>query len=236
MPQKKGIFTPPKIRYDAPVTLTFVFIAAAVLAADAFLHKGIIAAFFTAGGSHKSTQAFNIAHALDYARLFFHVFGHTDWLHFTSSALFILLLGPAAEEEYGSPLLALMIFVSAAVAGVLNACFSPVPLNGSASIAFLMSFLFLFSKRKKNELPLSLILIFVLFAGKIIAGMPNGIDISALIQSAGGLSGSAIALFAVPKRRAKTKNAAKDAVRSRRKNPQPDAAPEASDDTVIGAL
>ena len=236
MPKKKRIFTLPKIRCNAPVTIAFILICTVILAVETIFHTELIAYFFTTGGAHKSPAPFNAAYAFDYARLFLHVFGNSDRLHFISEAVFILLLGPSAEEKYGSFLLVLMLAVAAAFSGVLNACFSPIPLTGSGTAAFLLAFLFLFSTRKKNEVPLSYILIFILYAGKIIADIQTQRNIIPLIQIAGGLCGSLLSFFAVPQKKTQTKSTAAKTPAATRKYPEPVPAPEIQDDTVIGAL
>ncbi len=236
MPKKKRIFTRPKIRCNAPTTIAFILICTVILAVETIFHTELIAYFFTTGGAHKSPAPFNAAYAFDYARLFLHVFGNSDRLHFISEAVFILLLGPSAEEKYGSFLLVLMLAVAAAFSGVLNACFSPIPLTGSGTAAFLLAFLFLFSTRKKNEVPLSYILIFILYAGKIIADIQTQRNIIPLIQIAGGLCGSLLSFFAVPQKKTQTKSTAAKTPAATRKYPEPVPAPEIQDDTVIGAL
>ena len=202
MIKKKNIFSSLKITYNAPVTLTFSLLAVAVLCAESLLHKKIISNFFSAPGNAQSPLPFGVTDAIDYIRLIFHVAGHSDWNHLISNIAFILLLGPAVEEKYGSLLPALMMFIASAVSGVLNACFSPLPLTGADSIAFMMILLTSFASIKKNEIPLSFILILILYIGKDIDFKSMQQNITTLSHIAGGLCGSMIAFLASPKKRA----------------------------------
>lgn len=210
MTRKKNIFSSLKITYNAPVTLTFSLLAVAVLCAETLLHKKIILNFFSAPGSAQSPLPFGITNALDYIRLIFHVFGHSDWNHLISNIAFILLLGPAQEEKYVSILLAVMMFTASVVSGVLNVCFSPLPLTGADSIAFMMILLTSFASIKKNEIPLSFILILILYIGKDIALKSLQQNITTLSHIAGGLCGSMFAFLATPgKRISKTAQSAR---------------------------
>ena len=69
-------------------------------------------------GSAKCPVPFNFKSVLDYVKLFTHVLGHVSWGHVMGNLSFILLLGPLLEERYGSPMLALMMTVTALVTGV----------------------------------------------------------------------------------------------------------------------
>lgn len=188
-----------KISYNAPVTLTFALISAVVLFLDTFLNNTLIPAFFTCPGNAQCSVPFDITNALDYARMLLHIFGHKDWNHFLGNMAFILLLGPVIEERYGSKILTLMMSVTAFVTGILNACFSPVPMFGSSDIAFMMILLTSFTSISKSEIPLSFILILILYIGREILGTGKEENIATLAHIAGGLCGSLFAFLATPR-------------------------------------
>lgn len=199
---KKNFFSNIRITYNAPVTLSFALISAIILFLDSkFLNNALIPAFFTCPGA-SSTPAFNPANFLDYFRLIFHIFGHSDWNHFLGNMAFILLLGPMIEEKYGSKLLVLMMTITSLVTGVLNVCFSPTQLLGSSDIAFMMILLASFTTISKSEIPLSFILILILYIGREILGSEKNENISTLAHIAGGICGSMFAFLASPKPKA----------------------------------
>lgn len=154
---------------------------------------------------------FDFSSILDYLRLFLHIFGSVNWSHLFSNFAFILLLGPMIEEKYGSAILILMMSVTSLVSGVLNACFGTSVLLGSSDIAFMMILLVAFNSFSKNEIPLSFILVVILYIGREISGL-FGIDanavgknyfsetgISAVANIAGGICGSMFAFLVSPK-------------------------------------
>jgi membrane associated rhomboid family serine protease len=202
MPKKTVSGPRIKVTYNAPVTLSFVIISAVIMLLDlyVFKHQLSTALFIIPGGS-KSSHPFNWKLPLDYFRLFSHVFGHTDWGHLISNMSLILLLGPILEDRYGSPVLALMMTMTALVTGVINACFITVPEMGASDIVFMMIILTSYTSLAKNEIPLSFILVFLLYVGgqfyNAQALKTDGISVIAHI--AGGLCGSLFAFLAAPK-------------------------------------
>ncbi len=201
---KKNFLSNFRITYNAPATLTFALIAAVILFLDTILHNTLIPAFFTCPGA-SSEPSFNPSNFLDYFRLLFHIFGHSNWNHFLGNMAFILLLGPVIEERYGSGLLVLMMTITSLVTGVLNVCFSPSQLLGSSDIAFMMILLTSFTTISKSEIPLSFILILILYIGREILGSGKNESISTLAHIAGGICGSMFAFLATPKPKAKAK-------------------------------
>ena len=196
MTKKNSFFGKVRITYNAPVTLTFALISALILLIDNLcLNNNLIPAIFTVPGNPN----FHFNQPLDYLRLILHVFGHSDWNHLISNMSFILLLGPMLEERYGSGILCLMMFTTSLVTGVLNACFSSLPMVGSSDIAFMMILLASFTSLSKNEIPLSFILILVLYIGREIVTHQQKDNIAIIAHIAGGLCGSLFAFLATPR-------------------------------------
>ena len=110
-----------KIRYNAPVTLTFALISAVVLFLDKVLGTNIINAICVA----PPKGHFITSSPLSYIRLFSHVIGHADWNHLLSNFAFILLLGPILEEKYGSLSLFIMVAITALITGFSIPCYFP---------------------------------------------------------------------------------------------------------------
>ena len=244
MGKKSSFFKKIRISYNAPVTLTFALTAVLIMVLNALLKGTLIPAFFTVPGGAGSSAPFNIHVPLDYLRLVLHIFGHADWNHLVSNLSFILLLGPVIEERYGSPVLALMMLVTSLVTGVLNACFSPLPMLGSSDIAFMMILLTSFTSISKNEIPLSFILILILYVGRELFARPSDQNIATLAHIAGGLCGSMFAFLAMPKAASRKNGTAQKKQDDRNKSSdegssltvknQP--APKEDDSTVVGSI
>ena len=179
-----------KIVYNAPVTLTFSLAAVLLLVLNQFALNGLIDTFFTVPGKIGSEMAFTVSNPLDYVRLFTHVLGHGDWNHLLGNLSFILLLGPLLEERYGSPMLVLMISITALVTGVVNVCFFARPMVGASGIAFMMILLSSFTAISKHQIPLTFLLVFVLYVGRELASSVLDENVSYVAHIAGGLCGS----------------------------------------------
>jgi len=84
----------------------------------------------------------------------------------------------------------LMMIVTGFVTGVLNACFFPHPLLGASGIVFMMILLASFTNHGRDDIPLTFILIVILYLGREILNAFRGDDISQFAHLAGGLCGS----------------------------------------------
>ena len=173
-----------KLRFNAPVTLSFVLLCLLALA------SGYITNF-------NSTQIMFITYRssftdpLFYIRLVTYIFGHTDWSHFISNMTYILLLGPMIEEKYGSKNLIIMGIVTAIIGGLLNALlFSNTGLCGASGIVFMLIVLSSITSVEQKEIPLTLVLVFIIFVGgEIYSALFVQDSISQLTHIAGGICG-----------------------------------------------
>jgi membrane associated rhomboid family serine protease len=175
-----------KIRYNAPVTLTFALISAIILALDQFLGTQIIPTICTA----PPKGFFEIRNPLSYIRLVAHVAGHADWSHLLSNFSFILLIGPILEEKYGSVTLLIMILFTALVTGIINSLFFSTGLLGASGIVFMMILLSSFTNINGKDIPLTFILILILYLSREIINSFKTDDISEFAHIIGGFCGS----------------------------------------------
>lgn len=176
----------PKITFNAPVVLGFAMIC--LLAT--------IANMITAGGSNRllfSTYRSSMFSPLTYLRLFTHVFGHSGWAHLVGNMAYILLLGPMLEEKYGSVRLVVVMAVTALVTGLINnLLFGNVALCGASGIVFAFILLTSFTSFKEGEIPLTFILVAVIYLGQqIVDGITVRDNISNLSHILGGIVGGA---------------------------------------------
>jgi membrane associated rhomboid family serine protease len=170
-----------RIRYNAPVILTFTLLSTAVLIIDQIL-GGFTETFFA------SYPPFN-GSVLDFLRLFTHVIGHQSWLHLMSNFSFILLIGPVLEEKYHSGPLLMMVLVTALVTGVLNIIFFSTGLMGASGIVFMLILLSSFTNIRSGEIPLTFVLIVVLFLAKEFINAFAQDDVSQFAHIIGGICG-----------------------------------------------
>jgi membrane associated rhomboid family serine protease len=175
-----------KLKYNAPVTLTFAFAAAAVLLLDQTILKGLAGGWFAVGG--RGTFSFRSIHS--WVTLFTHILGHANWGHLVSNFSIILLIGPILELTYSSLSILFMITVTAAVTGTLNILFFPSGLMGASGVVFMMILLASFTNFRKGEIPLTFILILALYLGQEILNIFRSDNISQFAHIAGGFCGS----------------------------------------------
>ena len=176
-----------KISYNAPVILSFVFICfAAMLIGVLTGGKGTQLLFMTYHSSLKNP--------LTYLRFFTHIFGHSGWSHFIGNAAYLLLLGPMLEEKYGSRMLIEIIAITAFVTGIVNYIFFwNVGLCGASGVVFAFIVLASFTGFKEGEIPLTFILVAIIFIGQqVYEGIAVSDNISNMAHIVGGLVGAAI--------------------------------------------
>ena len=178
----------PKFRltYNSPVILTFSAICAVSL----------ILSFITNGASNNLIFVCyghpNLLDPLTYVRVFMYVFGHANFAHFAGNMTMLLLVGPIAEERYGSWNMCVMIFITAIAGGILNMLFFSTGIIGASGIVFLLIILSAFTNMKKGEIPITLILIAAIYLGReIYDGITANDNVSHFGHLCGGVSGLA---------------------------------------------
>lgn len=175
-----------RLKYNAPVVLTFVLLCFGAVLLGVLGDKGITRLLF-------STYRSSWLDPLTYLRLFTHVLGHADWAHFAGNAMYILLLGPMLEEKYGSKTLIYVMLATAAVTGLLNALlFSNVALLGASGIVFSFILLSSFTGFTAGEIPLTVLIVAVIYIGQeIVDGVFIRDNISNMAHIVGGVVGTA---------------------------------------------
>lgn len=174
-----------RISFNAPVTLGFVMICFIVTL------LGII----TSGGSTRllfMTYHSSLANPLTYLRFFTHIFGHSGWSHFIANASYLLLLGPMLEEKHGSKELLEVIGVTAVVTALINYIFFwNIGLCGASGVVFAFILLASFTGFEEGEIPLTFILIAVIYIGQqVYDGITLHDNISHMGHIVGGIVGA----------------------------------------------
>ena len=131
---------------------------------------------------------------MTYVRLFTHVLGHSGWEHFIGNMTYILLLGPLLEEKYGSTRILEVIAVTAFVTGVINYVFFwDIALCGASGVVFAFILLSSFTTFREGEIPLTVILVAIVFLGEqIYEGIVYDDNVSNMAHIIGGIVGGII--------------------------------------------
>jgi len=189
-----------KIKYNAPTVLTFAFISAAVLILSQTVIRSLTEQWFLVPGK----GGFSPGNIRCWITLFTHVLGHSNWHHLVANFSIILLIGPILEETYGSFSLFIMICITAMITGVLNVIFFSSSLLGASGVVFMMILLASFTNFSRGEVPLTFILVLVLYLGRELfdsfGGHTGAGNISQFAHIVGGFIGSLFGFFRVARR------------------------------------
>jgi len=172
-----------KLKYNSPIILTFALICSAVFFIDKFM-AGSIMGYFTVG------SRINMDSPASMLSLVSHVIGHGSLDHLLGNMTFVLLLGPIIEEKYGSRFTLFMVVITALVTGVLNVTFFDTGLLGASGIVFMLILLVSFTNVRKGEVPLTFILVALLFVGKEVLNSIGTDNVSQFAHIIGGACGS----------------------------------------------
>lgn len=174
-----------KVTYNAPVILSFVLLCFGATVAGVITHNHSTELIF-------SVYRGPVSNPLTYIRLFTHVLGHSGFEHFIGNATYLLLVGPMLEEKYGSANMLKMILCTAFVNAIIHCLlWGNCMLCGASGIVFACIVLSSFTAFKEGELPVSFILITMLFIGQeVCRGIFMKDDISNITHILGGFIGS----------------------------------------------
>jgi GlpG protein len=176
-----------KITFNAPVTLVFVLICFTTTLLGVLTGGKITKAVFM-------TYHSSLTNPMTYIRFITHIFGHSGWEHFIGNASYILLLGPMLEEKYGSLELVEVIGITAVMTGLVNYIFFwNVALCGASGVVFSFIILASFTGFKNREIPLTFILVAVIFIGQqLYEGIVIQDNVSNIAHILGGIVGTVI--------------------------------------------
>lgn len=172
-----------KLAFNSPVILGITFIAFVVLLLSNVFGNSIV--YFLGVRFSSWTDP------TMYLRLITHIFVHADLAHYTGNFMMILAIGPMVEEKYGGKNLAFMIAVTAIFTGLINIFFFKGSVFlGASGIVFMLIILASFANLRERTIPITVILVAVLYLGnEILTGVLSQDNISQLSHILGGVCG-----------------------------------------------
>lgn len=179
-----------KISYNAPITLTFVIICFVATILGVVTRDVVTQVLFM-------TYRDSLANPMTYLRLFTHIFGHSGWSHFIGNASYLLLLGPLLEEKYGAKGILMVMGITSVVTALVNFILFPnTGLCGASGVVFAFILLASFTGFKEGELPMTFILVAIIFLGQqVVEGVALRDNISNMAHIVGGIVGAAFGYF-----------------------------------------
>ena len=178
-----------RLQYNAPVVLSFALISFGVL----------LLGFFTGGRSTRllfCVYRCPLSDLLAWPRFVLHVLGHTSYAHYIGNMMLILVVGPSLEEKYGSRPLLSAIALTALISGLVQWLFFPhTALMGASGIVFMMIVMSSLSGMKDGCIPITLILVLLLYVGReVVDGVVLCDNVSQLTHIIGGVCGAFLGL------------------------------------------
>jgi GlpG protein len=176
-----------RLSFNAPAVLTFT--ALCVIAQ--------LISMLTRGESNRvlfSVYRASLLAPLTWVRCFTHVLGHAGWEHLLGNIMYILILGPMIEEKYGTATTAFIMAATALVIGIINMVFFPgVMLLGASGIVFAFILIASITIREDNTIPVTFILVAVLYLGQQIwQGLFSQDNVSQMAHIVGGAVGAVL--------------------------------------------
>ena len=175
-----------KFQYNSPVVISFFLISFAALVLGWLSNNWTTASLF-------SVYRSSFRNPFTYIRLISHVLGHADLEHFFGNMLMFLVIGPPLEERYGSRVLLTGILLTALVSGLLQTVLFPnSALLGASGIVFMLIMLSSLSGMENGRIPVTLILVAVLYLGReLYSILFIKDDVANLMHIIGGMCGTA---------------------------------------------
>ena len=174
-----------RLQYNSPVVLSFALLSFAALLLNGLTRGRSNMLFFSV---YRST----LLSLWTWPRFVLHVLGHVSYSHYITNMMMILVVGPPLEEKYGSRNLLAAIVLTALVSGVVQWVFFPNSvLLGASGIVFMMIVMSSLAGMREGSIPLTLILVLVLYlGGELVSGISLRDNVSQLTHILGGLCGA----------------------------------------------
>jgi len=172
------------IDLNAPVILWLTMIALALLIIGVITPINMTMLF--------GVRRTSLLDPMQYVRLFTHVLVHANVGHFVGNFMMILAIGPVVEEKYGSSRLLMITIITAFVTGLIKLIFFPgTVLVGASGIVFMLILMASFTNIRQGRLPVTVLLVAVLYIGnEIILGLFTIDNVSRISHIIGGLCGA----------------------------------------------
>lgn len=174
-----------RISFNSPVVLSFTLICLAAYLLNCLTNGKSNLLLFEVYRSP-------LTNPLTYVRMFTHVLGHASWSHLINNMTLLLVIGPLLEEKYGSADLLIVTVTTAFVTGIVHFIFFPgTALLGASGVVFAYILLSSFACIKDGSIPLTFILVAILYiGGQIVDGVFIKDNVSNLTHIIGGIIGA----------------------------------------------
>lgn len=185
-----------RISFNSPAILGFTLICFFTLILN-WITKGTTNHLFF------SVYRSSLADPLTYIRFIGHALGHANFSHFIGNFMMILVVGPLLEEKYGTVDIICIIVTTALITGLANFILFPnVAVLGASGVVFALILLSSFTSFKEGTIPLTFILVAILYIGdNIYSAIFIKDNVSNFSHILGGIVGAYLGYNIKPKKR-----------------------------------
>jgi membrane associated rhomboid family serine protease len=178
---------PMKLTFKAPFTIYFSLAALVV-----FLISGSFATFhdtFILDGTVQLTSLSWYVGVIGYP------LAHANFQHLLGNFSIILLLGPILENKYGWKKLLIFSLITCVLTAILHIAFWDMGLLGASGIVFMFIILSSLIHIKDNEIPITFVLVTLLYLGQEVLASFQNDHISHFAHIMGGVTGIYLGYF-----------------------------------------
>ena len=143
------------IDIDAPFSLTFSLCCLLVHLLSCIFGASFTTFYF----GIPSLSIFNFLSPLSYFRMISQIFGHSNWQHLSGNLVYILLVGPSCEREFGCYKICIIVLLTAISSSLSHLFFGPrdsIQL-GASGVVFMFILLNSLIETKTNRIPLTFV-------------------------------------------------------------------------------
>jgi membrane associated rhomboid family serine protease len=176
-----------KLTFNSPFVLFFSAIAVTFFVLQIFLGAPLRITVLKGTFDYSSFQ--------DYISLLGYSFGHANTAHLIGNFSIILLIGPTLEKALGFKRLFIYTAITSLVIAIFHILFFDTGLMGASGIVFMMIVLISLNGRKSGELPLTFLLIILLFIGQEVLALFQKDQVSQFAHILGGAMGLLLGYF-----------------------------------------
>ena len=183
------------VSFDSPVGLVLVILLVVMAIIERLVPS--IDWLFVCPCKAGNSAAFDYRNVADYFRILLYPFGFSSWNQLTANLVFILLLFPKIESVFGKLFSSMLVLITVAFAGVICVCFSNSVIYGTSGIVCMLLILAIFISADKRQIPLSYILLAVIYFAREIVSIIDTNTIEVFCHFAGSLAGSLVGILSL---------------------------------------
>lgn len=176
-----------KLTFNSPFSLIYTLLSVVIF--FVFMATGWHTEYFTLNGT---VQSQNIEW---YVGIMGYAFGHANFPHLLGNFTTLLLIGPLVEHHYGTKKLILISFITIIVTAIIHILFFDHRLLGASGVVFMLIILSSLIPSKGKEIPLTFILIVLLFLGEEIYEAFRPSNVSRFAHITGGILGAVFGFY-----------------------------------------